>query len=72
MWDTEEKGGQNSKRILHGVAMAVDSMSSVAKAKGKMFPGLANQNGHRNEISGRSNNHSGHRVKGSGAALASS
>ena len=64
--DTEEKVVPNSCRILHDIAQAVRSMESVAKANGKMVPGLANRNGHRNEGAVRSNNHGGRRVKGSG------
>ena len=41
-------------------------MAVVAAANGKMVPGLANRNGHRNETAGRSIHHGGKRIKGTG------
>ena len=42
-----------SKRIMQDCRKALDIFGSVYKYSGRMVPGLANRNGHRNFASGR-------------------
>ena len=48
----KEIGAPNAERVVQGVYLTFDSHKIIYEADGKMVPGLANRNGHRNKKEG--------------------
>ena len=65
IWNHAE-GAPCALRVKQDIERAVESMAAVVAAGGKMVPGLANRNGHRNESGGKKGKRGGKRVKGTG------
>jgi hypothetical protein len=51
IWE-DAVGAPNSKRVIQDVYLTFESHRIVYEADGKMVPGLANRNGHRNKKEG--------------------